>query len=104
MILALAMRDKVVIAFEPFSAFDAVELPETWQILDSFGGLESGEVFGRCEVSANLVVIPLQVSLFNPRPDEESDFGECSTNLVRRLVLMRFVAPMAAVSAHQSPL
>jgi hypothetical protein len=72
MILALAMRDKIVIAFEPFSAFDAVELPETWQILDSFGGLESGEVFGRCEVSANLVVIPLHMSIVSPRPDEEA--------------------------------
>ena len=55
--LAFAMLDKIMLAFEPFRAFNAVPLSQTWEVLWSFRRMVLRKVFFVCNVPLDLVEI-----------------------------------------------
>jgi hypothetical protein len=54
---ALAVASQAMLALEPLSALDAVELAQAGQVLGDLGGLVLGEVLGGFEVGVDLIEI-----------------------------------------------
>jgi hypothetical protein len=54
---SLAVGNHTVLALKPLCTFDAVEKPQTGEILSCFGALVLLEVSGRPEICRNLIQV-----------------------------------------------
>lgn len=69
-IFASAVGNKIVLAFEPFSALNAIPLPQTRKIFRSLGQLVLRQMFRRFEILVDLVQVSGEIAkLVSPTHD-----------------------------------